>query len=67
MSLVEELLFEIGREGIYFFIKQLGILFKWIWYFGKKPISTIKQENGNTRIGFILFICGILWAIYYVA
>jgi hypothetical protein len=66
MSFFEELIIDLGREGMYFFFKRLGMLAKWICYSGKKPFTEIKNENWNTRIGFVLFsiIVGII--IYIV-
>jgi hypothetical protein len=66
MSFFEEVLVDLGREGVYFLFKRLGMLTKWIYYSGKKPFTEIKNENWNTRIGFVLFsfLVGII--IYIV-
>jgi hypothetical protein len=39
---------------------------KWIFFFGKKPISIIKKENWNNRIGFITIISIIGLIIFLV-
>ncbi len=66
MNFFEEILIDLGREGVYFLFKRLGMLTKWIYYSGKKPFTKIKNENWNTRIGFVLFsfLVGII--IYIV-
>jgi hypothetical protein len=68
MSFFEELIIDLGREGMYFFLKRLGMLTKWICYSGKKPFTEIKNENWNTRIGFVLssFLVGIIICIVNV-
>jgi hypothetical protein len=68
MSFFEELIIDLGREGMYFFFKRLGMLTKWIYYSGKKPFAEIKNENWNTRIGFVLFsfLVGIIISIVNV-
>lgn len=66
MSFFEELIIDLGRDGIYYFIKRLGMLTKWFFYSGKKPLSVIKNENWNTRIGFILFLIIVGIIIYIV-
>lgn len=66
MHFFEEIIIDAGREGIYFLIKRIGILFKWLIYRGRRPFSQIKNENWNTRIGFIICAIGIGWIIYYV-
>ena len=66
MSFFEEILIDFGREGVYFLFKRLGMLTKWIYYSGKKPFTKIKNENWNTRIGFVLFLIIIGIIIYIV-
>lgn len=66
MSFFEEILIDLGREGVYFLFKRLGMLTKWIYYSGKKPFTKIKNENWNTRIGFVLFLIIIGIIIYIV-
>ena len=51
---------------MYFFFKRLGMLAKWICYSGKKPFTEIKNENWNTRIGFVLFLIIVGIIIYIV-
>lgn len=66
MSFFEEILIDLGREGVYFLFKRLGMLTKWIYYSGKKPFTKIKNENWNTRIGFVLFLIIVGIIIYIV-
>ena len=44
-------------------LKWIGIIIKWIFYFGKKPINQIKKESWNSRIG-IIAILGHIFPIY---
>jgi hypothetical protein len=53
MDLLHDLLSEFINQFIFDKLKWIGITMKWIFYFGKKPISKIKKENWNSRIGFI--------------
>ena len=53
MDLLHDLLSEFINQFILDKLKWIGITMKWIFYFGKKPISKIKKENWNRRIGFI--------------
>lgn len=66
MSFFEEILIDLGREGVYFLFKRLGMLTKWIYYSGKKTFTKIKNENWNTRIGFVLFLIIVGIIIYIV-
>lgn len=66
MSFFEDIIINLGQEGMYFFFKRLGMLIKWIFYLGKKPFSVIKNENWNTRIGFVLFLIIVGIIIYIV-
>lgn len=45
MSFFEDIIINLGQEGMYFFFKRLGMLAKWICYSGKKPFTEIKNEN----------------------
>ncbi|ESU21943.1 hypothetical protein FCR2A7T_04050 [Flavobacterium cauense R2A-7] len=62
MSFFEDFLVEIGRDGIYYLIKKLGMLIKWLFYRGRIPFSQIKSENWNTRIGFgfMILLSGLI-------
>ena len=53
MDLLHDLLSEFINQFILDKLKWIGITMKWIFYFGKKPITKIKKENWNSRIGFI--------------
>ena len=66
MSFFEDIIINLGQEGMYLFFKRLGMLTKWICYSGKKPFSEIKNENWNTRIGFVLFLIIVGLIIYIV-
>ena len=66
MSFFEDIIIDLGQEGMYFFFKRLGMLAKWIYYSGKKPFTEIKNENWNTRIGFVLFLIIVGIIIYIV-
>lgn len=66
MSFFEEIIIDLGREGVYFLFKKFGMLTKWIYYRGEKPFTKIKNENWNTRIGFVLFLIIIGIIIYIV-
>jgi hypothetical protein len=60
-----EFIFEVIVQAIFESLPNLiGIGTKWLFYLGKKPISEIKKENWNTRIGFIVFILLILFIVY---
>lgn len=48
MDFFEDIIIDLGREILYNCFKWIGVLIKWIFYFGKKPISLIKTENWNT-------------------
>ncbi|WNM19734.1 hypothetical protein [Flavobacterium capsici] len=65
MSFFEEFIVDLGREGIYYSFKWIGVAIKWICYLGKKPIAEIKKENWNRRIGFFVFLLLIL-AIFLI-
>ena len=56
MSFFEDFLVGFGQEILYGLFKWIGISIKWLFYLGKKSISQIKNENWNTRIGFVVFI-----------
>lgn len=64
MSFFEELIANFFQEVLYESIKWIGIGIKWFFYLGKKPIIKIRKENGNTRVGFIVFILLILFIVY---
>lgn len=66
MGFFEDFLVDIGRNGIYYLIKRLGMLIKWLFYLGRKPFPEIKTENWNTRIGFVFFTILIGVLIYMV-
>lgn len=60
-----EFIFEVIVQTIFESVpKLIGIGTKWLFYLGKKPISQIRKENWNTRIGFIVFILLILFIVY---
>ena len=65
MGFFEDFLVDIGRDGIYYLFKKIGILVKWLFYRGRIPLLQIKKENWNTRIGFG-FIVLIMSLILYV-
>lgn len=65
MDFFEDIIIDLGREILYNCFKWIGVLIKWIFYFGKKPISLIKTENWNTRIGLIIFFLIIIGIIVY--
>ncbi len=56
MSFFEDFFISAGQEILFGSFKWIGISIKWLFYLGKKPISQIKNENWNTRIGFVVFI-----------
>ncbi len=64
MSFFEELIATFFQEVLCEVIKWLGIGIKWLFYLGKRPISQIRKENWNTRIGFMVFILLILFIVY---
>jgi hypothetical protein len=66
MSFFEDVFVGIGQEILSGSFKWIGVTFKWIFYLGKKPLSEIKKENWNTRIGFVLFIIIVVTIIYIV-
>ena len=66
MSFFEDIIIDLGQEGMCFFFNRLGMLAKWICYSGKKPFTEIKNENWNTRIGFVLFLIIVGIIIYIV-
>lgn len=65
MSFFEDIIIDLGREILYNSFKWFGVFIKWIFYLGKTPISKIKAENWNTRIGLILFFLIIGIIIYF--
>jgi hypothetical protein len=65
MSFFEDIFVGIGQEILFSSFKWIGISIKWIFNFGKKPISEIKKENWNNRIGFIAFFALIGLIIYF--
>ena len=66
MSFFEEFIIGLGQEILYDSFKGIGIVLKWIFYLGKKPISEIKKENWNTRIGFLTFLFLLLGIVFLV-
>ena len=66
MSFFDDLLTDFFRDILFNKVKWLGISIKWLFYLGKKPIAIIKQENWNTRIGFLVFIIIILTIVLIV-
>jgi hypothetical protein len=65
MSFFEDIFIGIGQEILFSSFKWIGISIKWMFYLGKKPISEIRKENWNTRIGFIVFLVLIGLIIYF--
>ena len=65
MSLFEDFFISAGQEILYGLFKWIGVFIKWLFYLGKKSISQIKNENWNTRIGFLVFILSLLSVIIY--
>jgi hypothetical protein len=66
MSLFEDFLTDFLRELLFGSIRWIGIAAKWIFYLGKKPIATIKQEKWNNRIGVLIFFILIFTIIIMV-
>jgi hypothetical protein len=66
MSFYEELIATFFQEVLYKAIKFIGTVIKWIFYLGKRPISQIRKENWNTRVGFAVFILLILFIVYLI-
>jgi ascorbate-specific PTS system EIIC-type component UlaA len=60
-----EFIFEVMVQTIFKSVpKLIGIGTKWLFYIGKKPISQIRKENWNTRIGFLVLSIIFLLIIY---
>lgn len=66
MDTLIEFLVEFIGQFIFDSFKWIGIIIKWIFFLGKKPISQIKLENWNNRIGFVTFLALIGLIIYIV-
>ena len=66
MDILLDFLSEFIRQFFLFKLKWIGIIIKWIFYFGKKPISKLKKESWNSRIGFIAILSLIILIIYIV-
>lgn len=66
MSFFEDLIVSFGQEIIFKSFKWIGTRSKWLFYLGKRPVSQIKIENWNTRIGFIIFNLLIITIIFLV-
>ena len=65
MGFLEDFLVSFGQEILFGLLKWIGISIKWLFYLGKKPISQIKKEDWNNRIGFLVFILIIGCIIYF--
>jgi hypothetical protein len=66
MDILLDFLSEFITQFIFNKLKWIGIIIKWIFYFGKKPISKLKKESWNSRIGFIAILSLIILIIYIV-
>jgi hypothetical protein len=66
MSFFEDLIAIFLQEVLFGSFKYIGIGTKWFFYLGKKPISQVRKENWNTRVGFVVFIVLILFIVYLV-
>jgi hypothetical protein len=66
LDILIDFLSEFIKQFIFEKLKWIGIIMKWIFFFGKKPISIIKKENWNNRIGFITIISLIGLIIFLV-
>jgi hypothetical protein len=66
VDILLDFLSEFITQFIFNKLKWIGIIIKWIFYFGKKPISKLKKESWNSRIGFIAILSLILLIIYIV-
>lgn len=64
MSFFEDFFISAGQEILFDIFKWIGIFIKWLFYIGKKPISQIRKENWNTRIGFLVLSIIFLLIIY---
>lgn len=56
MIFLEDLIGDFIVVFLFAFFKQIGILFKWMLYFGKKSFEDIQKEKYNTLIGFLVFL-----------
>jgi hypothetical protein len=66
MDILLDFLSEFITQFIFEKLKWIGIIIKWIFYFGKKPINQIKKESWNSRIGIIAILSLIILIIYIV-
>ena len=66
MDILLDFLSEFITQFIFNKLKWIGIIIKWIFYFGKKPISKLKKESWKSRIGFIAILSLIILIIYIV-
>lgn len=66
MDTLIEFLVEFISQFIFNSFKWIGIIIKWLFFLGKKPISKIKSENWNNRIGLVVFFTLIGLIIYIV-
>lgn len=65
LSVIVEILGWLFIEFIYHMIIapilfQIGAATKWLAFLGRKPLSTIRQENNNRTIGFLLVVAAIV-------
>ncbi|APY08845.1 hypothetical protein BWZ20_11275 [Winogradskyella sp. J14-2] len=51
-----EFLAGIIQEAIPDILKYFGASFKWLFYLGKKPFTTILQEEWNRRLGLFVIV-----------
>ena len=63
--IIIDIIFEIICYTIIeYLLKGIGIGTKWLFYLGKKPIVTIREENWNSRIGFLVFMALIVSILF---
>ncbi|GAB4155843.1 MAG: hypothetical protein Tsb0033_05640 [Winogradskyella sp.] len=60
MDTILEFLAGIIHEAIPDLLKYFGASFKWLFYLGKKPFTTILQEEWNRRLGLFIIVLTIV-------
>lgn len=58
-----EFLISFFQEAIPSIIKLFGALIRWIFYLGRKKLSTLLKEEWNKRVGFVSLVIIIVVVI----
>ncbi|KGO87497.1 hypothetical protein Q764_12815 [Flavobacterium suncheonense GH29-5 = DSM 17707] len=64
MSFLVDFASEMALQGAYSLFKWIGVICKWLFYLGRKPVSVITHENWNRRIGLLVFLVNLSTILY---